>query len=237
MVYSQDDFLMLSDIQHFSFCKRQWSFIVIENQWIENKLTIEGHNIHKNADDETFTETRNGVIVTRAVPVVSYELGLSGKCDVVEFHKNENGIDLERRSGRYMPVPIEYKRGRKKADDSDIMQLCAQGLCLEEMLHISIPVGYMFYHQTRRREEVKLTEQLKNKVKSLCLEMHEAFRAGKTYPAEWKKGCKSCSFYDICIPEAFSRKQTVQDYINKSLKQEIELKEKTQSLNYQEGKI
>ena len=164
MIYSQDELLMLSNIQHFSFCKRQWSFIVLENIWIENKLTIEGENIHKNTDDETFTETRNDVIITRAVPVVSYELGLSGKCDVVEFHKNENGINLKGRSGKYIPVPIEYKHGSKKADDIDIVQLCAQGLCLEEMLHISIPVGYMFYHKTRRREEVKLTEQLKNKV-------------------------------------------------------------------------
>ncbi|MDV0445550.1 hypothetical protein MmiAt1_11330 [Methanimicrococcus sp. At1] len=218
MLYTQDELLMLSNIQHFSFCKRQWAFIVIENQWIDNKLTVEGQNLHRKADDETFIEMRNDVIVTRAVPIVSYELGLSGKCDVVEFHKNENGINLPGRSGKYIPIPIEYKHGSKKVNDIDIVQLCAQCMCLEEMLHVNIPTGHMFYHKTRRREEVQLTEELRNKVRSLCLEMHEAFRAGRSYPAERKNGCKNCSFYDMCLPESFSKRKNVQEYINENLK-------------------
>jgi CRISPR-associated exonuclease Cas4 len=215
---------MLSNIQHFSFCKRQWSFIVVENQWVDNKLTVEGTNIHKKADDETFIETRNDVITSRSIPVVSYELGLSGKCDVVEFHKDENGVNLPGKKGKYIPIPVEYKRGSKKADDIDIIQLCAQSLCLEEMLGVKIPIGYMFYHKTRRREEVLFTEALKDKVRSLSLEMHEAFRIGKTYPPEFKKGCNNCSFYDICLPDAISKRKSVQDYINENLNAINEIK-------------
>lgn len=217
MTYSQDELLMLSNIQHYSFCKRQWSFIAVENQWVDNKLTVEGTNIHKKADDETFIEVRKDVIISRAIPIVSYELGLSGKCDVVEFHKDENGITLPKKLGKYMPVPIEYKRGSKKADDIDIIQLCAQGLCLEEMLGANIPRGYMFYHKSRRREEIILTESLKTKVKDLCAEMHEALKNEIFFPAELKSGCKSCSFYDICLPELFSKNKSVQSYIDFTL--------------------
>jgi len=223
MTYSQDELLMLSNIQHFSFCKRQWSFIAIENQWVDNKLTIEGTNIHKKADDETFVEVRNDVITSRAIPIVSYELGLSGKCDVVEFHKNENGIKLSGKVGKYIPIPIEYKHGSKKADDIDIVQLCAQCLCLEEMLGVNIPSGYIFYYKNRRREEVLLTKNLREKVRLLCIEMHEAFELGKTFPIELKKGCKNCSFYDICLPELFSKTDSVRNYINDIINAEKEI--------------
>lgn len=214
MTYSQDELLMLSNIQHFSFCKRQWSFIVVESQWVDNRLTVEGTNIHKTADDPVFVEVRNDIIISRAVPIVSYELGLSGKCDVVEFHPTEKGIRLSGKAGTYTPVPVEYKHGSKKTNDVDEVQLCAQGLCLEEMLNVNVPFGYMYYHKTRRRVEIRFTEILRARVKKLCVEMHDALKCGKTFSAELKNGCKNCSFYDLCLPESFSKNSSVKSYMD-----------------------
>ena len=216
-MYPENEYLMLSNIQHFSFCKKQWSYIVLEDQWMENELTTEGILIHKNADDEAFIETRKDVIISRSVPIVSKELGLSGICDVVEFHKNGNGSPIPGKPGRYIPVPVEYKRGHKKATNIDTVQLCAQAVCLEEMLNVKISYGYMYYNETRRREQINFTEELRNEVKELCEEMHRAFQEKRSYPAEYKKGCKSCSFYDVCLPESFSKKWTVREYINEIL--------------------
>lgn len=215
----QEEYLMISNLQHFSFCRKQWSYIVLEDQWNENELTVEGKLLHKNADDETFIEKRKNTIISRAVPVVSSELGLSGICDVVEFHKDENGIILPGRSGRYIPIPVEYKRGHKKADNRDIVQLCAQAICFEEMLGVCVPYGYMYYHETRRRELVDFTEELRKEVKSLCEEMHEAYREKRIYPTVFQKGCKKCSFYDVCLPEAFSKNRSAKEYIDRILKE------------------
>ncbi|OQY88252.1 MAG: CRISPR-associated protein Cas4, partial [Anaerolineae bacterium UTCFX2] len=162
--YSPDELLPLSGIQHFLFCRRQWALIHIEQQWKDNALTAEGRIMHNRADDPFFTETRNGVITTRSVPVVSYRLGLSGICDVVEFVTSPDGVKLPNRKGLYLPIPVEYKRGKPKRDPVDEAQVCAQAICLEEMLSTDIPRGYLFYGQTRHREEVELTSQLRTLV-------------------------------------------------------------------------
>jgi CRISPR-associated exonuclease Cas4 len=142
--YQPEDWLPLSGIQHFVFCRRQWALIHIEQHWQENVLTAEGKIMHNRADDPFFTESRGGVIIARSVPVSSPTLGLTGICDVVEFTSEAEGVQLPGRTGFYHPAPVEYKRGREKLDRCDEAQLCAQAICLEEMLAVSIPHGHVF---------------------------------------------------------------------------------------------
>jgi CRISPR-associated exonuclease Cas4 len=215
--YIQDDLLPLSGIQHFLFCRRQWALIHVERQWQENALTAEGRIMHKRADDPFFTETRNGVITARSVPVASYRLGLSGLCDVVEFTPSPpsplptgegvsaeggtgEGVKLPNRDGLYLPAPVEYKRGREKQDHSDVTQLCAQAMCLEEMLSVSIPKGYLYYGETRHRVEIEFTAELRTLVKDMSDEMHNYFSRGYTPRVKPFKGCRSCSLADVCLP-------------------------------------
>jgi CRISPR-associated exonuclease Cas4 len=198
--YTQDDLLPLSGIQHFLFCRRQWALIHIEQQWKENALTAEGRIMHKRADDPFFTETRNGVITARSVPVASYRLGLSGICDVVEFRPSPDGVSLPHREGLYLPAPVEYKRGKEKRDHSDETQLCAQAMCLEEMLSTSIQHGYLYYGETRHRVEIEFTSELRTLVQDMSAEMHNYFSRGYTPRVKTHKGCRSCSLADICLP-------------------------------------
>ena len=141
MEYREDDFLMLSGIQHYAFCKRQWALIHIEQQWQENLHTVVGELFHKKAHDKFSYEKRGDVIITRGLPIHSRELGISGECDIVEFQEKENGIKLFGRSGTYQPYPVEYKKGSPKNTEADILQLAAQAMCLEEMFSISVPEG------------------------------------------------------------------------------------------------
>jgi len=170
--YPTEDWLPLSGIQHFVFCRRQWALIHIEQQWQENALTAEGRIMHKRVDDPFFTEKRTGVIVARSVPVSSPLLGLSGVCDVVEFTQSKDGVQLPGRDGYFQSTPVEYKRGREKNDPCDEAQLCAQAMCLEYMLAVSIPVGYLYYARTRHRVTVELTEQLRALLVKAADEMH-----------------------------------------------------------------
>lgn len=222
--YTQDDLLPLSGIQHFLFCRRQWALIHVEQQWKENALTAEGKIMHKRADDPFFTETRNGVITARSVPIASYRLGLSGVCDVVEFLPSPSGkgaggegVSLPNRDGLYLPVPVEYKRGKEKRDYSDEAQLCAQAMCLEEMLSAHIPRGYLFYGQTRHREEVEFTLQLRTLVQEMSAEMHNYFSRGYTPKVKTHKGCRSCSLADVCLPVLNEKVMTASKYIKQNM--------------------
>lgn len=198
--YTQDDLLPLSGIQHFLFCRRQWALIHVERQWKENALTAEGRIMHKRVDDPFFAETRNGVVTARSVPVASYRLGLSGICDVVEFTSSSDGVKLPNRDGFYLPSPIEYKRGKEKHDRSDETQLCAQAMCLEEMLSTNISRGFLYYGQIRHRVEVELTPELRTLVQDMSAEMHNYFSRGYTPKVKTHKGCRSCSLADVCLP-------------------------------------
>ncbi len=217
MPYSEDELLQLSGIQHFLFCRRQWALIHIENQWQENLLTFEGRLLHERADDPTFTETRKGLVSVRSMPVVSYELGLNGVCDVVEFQADPNGISLKNREGTYAVMPVEYKRGREKGTAIDEVQLCAQAICLEEMLVTHIPQGAIFYGEPRRRTIVTLTQELRDQVRRLSGEMHDYYRRGYTPNSKPTKACKSCSLVDICLPEIASQPDRVTAYIRQNL--------------------
>ena len=159
MKYSEEDYLLLSGIQHFAFCRRQWALIHIENQWAENERTVDGIIMHEKAHSGD-AESRGDAVIMRAVRVFSATLGVSGECDVVEFHRNADGISLNGHDGLWQPYPVEYKRGKPKEHNADEMQLCAQAMCLEEMLCCTIPCGALFYGEPRRRTEVEFTPEL-----------------------------------------------------------------------------
>lgn len=211
--YTPDDLLPLSGIQHFLFCRRRWALIHIEQQWKDNALTTEGRIMHQRADDPFFVEKRKGVITARSVPIASYRLGLSGVCDVVEFTASPDGVRLPNRDGLYLAAPVEYKRGKEKHDHSDETQLCAQALCLEEMLSLTIPKGYLYYGEIRRRVEIELTAELRRLVKEMSDEMHNYFSRGYTPKVKTSKACRSCSLADICLPKLQEKVMPASKYI------------------------
>lgn len=218
MMYSEDEYLMISGIQHYVFCPRQWALIHIEQQWAENSRTIEGEYMHKNAHDGKLHEKRGNIIITRALPVSSPYLGVSGECDVVEFHLSDKGVNIFGYEGKYIPVPIEYKRGSAKADDSDILQLTAQAMCIENMLCCTIPTGYIFYGETRHRFRVDFTEELKNKAESIINEMHRLYKRAYTPKCKRTKACNACSLKNICLPVLLGNKSG-KKYIEEMLKE------------------
>lgn len=217
--YIPDDLLPLSGIQHFVFCRRQWALIHVEMQWQENVLTAEGRIMHQRVNDPFFTETRNGVIIARSVPVASYTLGLAGVCDVVEFTSAPDGVKLPDREGRYLVAPVEYKRGKPKRDPCDEAQLCAQAMCLEEMLATQIPCGYLYYGQTRHRIEIELTAKLRMLVREIADEMHHYFRRGYTPKVKPSKACRACSLAEACLPTLQEKVVTASTYIRQHIEQ------------------
>lgn len=217
--YTAEELLPLSGIQHFLFCRRQWALIHVETQWRDNILTVEGKILHERVDDPFFTEVRNDLIIARSVPVASYKLGLTGICDVVEFHLDANGVRLPGREGLYLPVPVEYKRGKPKREPVDEAQLCAQAMCLEEMLSLDIPLGYLYYGQTRHREEVELTAELRKLVVDMSIEMHAYFERGYTPRVRVSKACKSCSLADVCLPELQENVIAASRYIKQNIEE------------------
>lgn len=217
--YRPGELLPLSGIQHFVFCRRQWALIHIERQWQENTLTAEGRILHKRADDPFFSEKRGEVIIARSVPVASPVLGLTGICDVVEFTASPEGVQLPGREGYYHPTPVEYKRGREKRDRCDEAQLCAQALCLEYMLMVSISSGYIYYARTRRRAAVEFTDELRNLVRKAAEEMHAYFKRGYTPRVRPTKACRSCSLADICLPDLQNRRVPASRYIQQQIEE------------------
>jgi len=217
--HKEDEYLMLSGIQHFAFCRRQWALIHIEDAWEDNYLTMDGILKHKRAHNPFLSEKRKDVIIVGDMPVHSRIMGVSGKCDFVEFIKNDDGITLHGRSGHWLPRPVEHKRGSPKISDVDRLQLCAQAMCLEEMLLCpEIGTAYIFYGETRRREEVPLTHALREKVKSMFAEMHSYFNRGYTPRVKPGKACNSCSLKELCLPKLPSP-GSVADYIKKELRE------------------
>lgn len=193
--YNEDDLLPLSGIQHFAYCERQWALIHVENQWVENLRTAEGRFLHQRVDNPYFTESRGDVKTVRSVPLLSKTLGLYGVADVIELHREAGDAS----STKYSIV--EYKRGKPKPDDRDEVQLCAQAICLEEMLNISLDFGYLYYGETKHRHKVEFDELLRTRVKTLAEKMHLLFLKGETPSAVKGKRCNNCSMVDICLPK------------------------------------
>lgn len=221
-MYNEEEFLQLSGIQHFAFCWRQWALAYIEMQWQENVRTVEGKLLHENAHDAAMKEKRGDLLIVRAMPIHSREMGVSGECDVVEFHKAKDGIMLSGREGNHKVVPIEYKRGKPKTDDSDILQVTAQALCMEEMLCCEIPYGYIYYGETRRRLKVEFTEEIREKVKKVFAEMHKYYEQKYTPKVKISKKCNACSLKDICVP-ALNKNKSVFEYIEKVVSEKEEV--------------
>lgn len=213
-----DDHLPLSGIQHFAFCPRQWALIHIERQWLENLRTIQGKQLHERVDNPYFFESRGDILITRSVPLSSQLLRLYGVADMIVFHAVEaGGVSLTGRKGNWQPVPVEYKRGKPKKDVIDEVQLCAQAICLEEMLGIDISYGYIFYGETRRRTKIILGDTLRESVEHLAQQMHELFEQSITPKPAAGKRCKLCSILDICLPVLDKKQAGVEGYIAKYL--------------------
>ena len=215
--YPEDDWLALSGLQHYSFCKRQWALIHIEQLWSENVRTTAGSLEHQKADDYDESETRGDLLILRSLRVFSRHLGITGICDVVEFRRSPDGVKLRHREGTWNPYPVEYKHGVAKTVDADRLQLCAEAMCLEEMLACDIPEGALFYHQTRRREVVALDDPLRSEVRELLAQMHEMYARGYTPRAKRKRACNACSLKNLCLPElgkAKSAKAYIKQYMN-----------------------
>ena len=216
--YSEDEYLMLSGIQHYVFCRRQWALIHIEQQWEENYHTVDGNIMHKRAHDDSFHEKRGDLIIARGMAVSSPYLGISGECDVVEFRRDENGISLHGQEETYSVTPVEYKRGAPKADESDKLQLAAQAMCLEDMLCCQIPAGYLYYGETRRRTKVDIDKALREQTKHVLEEMHELFHRGHTPKVKRTKACNACSLKNICLP-VLCGKKTASEYMDTHMKE------------------
>lgn len=219
MSWQEEDYLLLSGLQHFVFCRRQWALIHIEDQWAENLRTVEGGLLHQRAHDETAREVRGDLITVRGVHIHSPTLGVSGQCDVLEFRRSAGGIPLEGHDGLWQPYPVEYKRGVSKATDADRLQLCGQAMCLEEMLCCAVPEGALFYGQTRHREQVTFTDELRGQVRAALSEMHELYRRGHTPRVKPTKSCNACSLKELCLPRLM-RTRSASAYLAAAIKEE-----------------
>lgn len=219
MEYSEDDYLNIAGLQHFAFCRRQWALIHIEQQWQENLRTIEGQILHEKAHDGYSSEKRGEVIISRGMAIFSRTLGISGICDIVELHKSHIGVKIFNREGLYKPFPVEYKRGKPKEGDCDALQLCAQAMCLEEMLVCEIPNGCLFYGETNHRHKVELSQTLRDKVQSMLREMHAYYDRRYTPKVKLTKSCKACSLAEICIPK-LNKNLSVSKYIRDNISEE-----------------
>lgn len=208
--FAEDDLLPLSALQHLLFCKRQCALIHIEGLWAENRLTVEGRHLHDKAHEGP-SETRAGVRIARGLALRSLGLGLVGKADVVESHPPASPAGAPR------PFPVEYKRGKPKRDDSDRVQLCAQGLCLEEMLNVDVPAGTLFYGRTRQRLDVEFDATLRRRTEEAASRLHDLIAGGRTPRAVREPKCESCSLLDLCLPDALRPRLSAARFFERAL--------------------
>lgn len=207
--FDEDALLPISALQHLLFCERQCALIHVEGLWAENRLTVEGKHLHERADSGV-TEIRDGVRTARSLSIRSLRLGLTGRADVVELYVERDGA--VRRA-----VPVEYKRGRPKGDDSDRVQLCAQAICLEEMLGVPVPDGALYYGQTRRRTQVVFDAALRDTTARAAARLHGMVRSGETPPAVRAPKCDGCSLIDLCLPAPATGRRSARRYAEGAL--------------------
>lgn len=224
-MYAEDELLPLSALQHLLFCERQCALIHVEQVWVENVLTAEGRQLHERVDTGP-GETRGEIHTARGLPLRSLALGLSGKADCVEFHRlpgagaervTEMGAVLPELEGRWRPFPVEYKRGRPKADRADEVQLCAQALCLEEMLGATVANGALFYARTRRRLAIDFDGPLRMLTEETAARLHALIAKGLTPRARREPKCASCSLLEVCMPDALG--SSAERYLDEAIRQ------------------
>ncbi|MFZ0391521.1 MAG: CRISPR-associated protein Cas4 [Calditrichia bacterium] len=222
-MYTEDQYIQLSALQHYMFCRRQCALAYMEMIWAENLFTAEGRIIHEKVHSGEL-EKRGGIIRALGLWIASARLGLSGQTDLTEFHRTDEphrGIALPGYKGKWQIFPVEFKRGKPKADHSDEVQLCAQALCLEEMLNCNIGEGAIFYGKNKRRHPVVFTDALRTLTEKTSREIHEMFAAEKTPAAIYSKKCKPCSLYNRCLPRKTGGGKTVSRYLNRILEEPI----------------
>ena len=203
-MYCEDDLLPLSALQHLAFCPRQCALIHIERAWSENFFTAQGRVLHERVHQEN-AERRRDIRVEYGMPLRSLRLGLAGKADVIEFHRKPDG--------NWQPFPVEYKRGRRKPDNRDAVQLCAQALCLEEMRKTAVPRGAFYYGRERQRAEVKFDEDLRKETEETAQRLHRLIDSGVTPPPVYEAKCDTCSLLELCLPKTIQNKKSVSGYL------------------------
>lgn len=216
-MYSESDLLPISALQHIVFCERQCALIHIERLWAENRLTAEGKILHERTDREE-VEVRGNCRISRGLLLHCMRLGIHGRADVVEFHKTEDngGVSLAGVKGKWLPYPVEYKRGKPKIDRCDEVQLCAQALCLEEMLKVEIVNGALYYGTPRRRTEITIDQVLRSETEKLSKKLHQLIDNKITPHAAYEKKCVNCSLLDLCLPK-LGNKNNVEQYLNDTI--------------------
>jgi CRISPR-associated exonuclease Cas4 len=222
-MFDEDDLLPLSALQHLVFCERRCALVHIENVWADNALTVQGEHMHdKVHEDGDRTESRGDVRIARGLALRSLRLGLSGTADVVEFHRvTESGIHLASVRGMWKPFPVEYKRGRPQKDRCYEVQVCAQAMCLEEMLEVEIPEGALFYGTTRHRFDVSFDAALRSETEHAALRLHDLIRNRKTPPAVREPKCDRCSLMEICMPEVAAKSHSAKSYLDSAIRKSL----------------
>lgn len=205
-MYSEDDLAMISALQHLLFCPRQCALIHVEQLWVENRLTAEGRILHERVHTAA-RESRRKSRIEYDMPIRSLKLGLIGRADVVDFHLHDDG--------HWQPYPVEYKRGRPKKNDADRVQLCAQALCLEEMLSLEVPVGALYYGKKKKRLEVEFDHALRTTTMDTANCLHKLLAEGQTPPPHYSSRCDSCSFIEYCLPKTIGKRNKVANYMKR----------------------
>lgn len=215
-----DEYLQISGIQHYSFCPRQWGLIHIEQQWEENYLTVSGELMHERVHDDHITDSRNGILTIRGMRIKSDRFKIVGICDAVEFVPSSSGIQLYGKPGQWIVYPVEYKRGKNKINNCDRLQAVAQVICLEEMFSCRIDEAFIFYGETRRRECVEVTADLRAKLESIVAEMNHFYTAGKTPKTRVSSKCDNCSMKNVCMPTLLKKTSSVKEYLLKAINED-----------------
>ncbi len=227
-MFTEDDLLPISALQHLLFCERQWALIHLEGQWSENRLTTEGHHLHQRVD-ALGVESRGDLRTASSLHLRCMRLGITGRADVIEFHLSSQdrvvlcvdsdapvaAVGLPKATGLWRPVPVEYKRGKPKKNRCDEVQLCAQALCLEEMLRVQIPAGALFYGKTRRRTAVQFDEALRRLTEHTIARLHELTLKRETPKVPYKKECDRCSLYALCLPKTTGARCSARSYLTR----------------------
>ena len=205
-MFSEDELISISALAHFYYCKRRCALIHIEQLWDENRATAEGRIMHEKVHEQD-RESRGSVRIEYGLPLRSLKLGLIGKADVVEFHRLDKDT--------WQPFPVEYKRGKPKVDHCDLIQLCAQAMCLEEMLSVPVLKGAIFYGRTRRRLDAALDDTLRKETEDTAEKTRDLIASGQTPPPVYEKRCESCSLMGECLPKTIQKRRSVKTYLTR----------------------
>lgn len=203
-MYSEDQLLPISALQHLLFCERQCALIHVERLWVENRLTVEGQHLHRKTHDEGHS-VNDGVTIARGLSIRSFREGIVGQADIVEFPPSSP------------PVPVEYKRGKPKKNDCDRVQLCAQAMCIEEMLETAIPQGFLFYGQRKRRTKVVFDDSLRQHTTTAIKRFREMVEYHETPSAKRQPKCDACSLLTVCLPDCMRFQKGTSEFIRRQL--------------------